>query len=427
MRQLIVLAVLAVLNAPAALLADDWPQWRGPNRDNKSNETGLIKNWKANPPQLLWTARDLGNGYSGPAIIGNRLYSMGGSEDGNKEFVFCLDTKTGQELWRVEIASFFENAWGGGPRSTPTIDGDRLYALGGSGELACLKTADGSKVWSVNLKDDLDGKVMKIWGYSESVLVDGDRVICSPGAAKGTLAALDKMSGKVIWRSKELTDEASYSSMIPATIGGIKQYIQMTAEGVVGVRADNGELLWQSELGSNGVAVIPTPIVKGNRVFVTSNYPDGECGLVELTVANGKIQAKDVYEHDLLKNHHGGVLLYDGYLYGHAQPRRSRRNEWGWVCMNFDDGEVAWSYPDFPKGSVTFADGRLYCYSEKDGTLACAGASPKGWQEFGRLKIPQESKIRSRRGGVWTHPVIANGILYLRDQDLLFAYDIQAK
>ena len=416
--------LLAALLAVPVARADDWPQWRGPERTEISKEKGLLKDWPRGGPQLLWTYSDAGNAYSGPAVVGNRLYTMG-AEDGN-EVVLALDVSaditkgTGKKVWSSKVGSFFRNNWGSGPRGTPTIDGDRLYAIGGQGELVCLNVADGKKVWSKNLKTDLGGQMMSGWGYAESPLIDGDRLLCSPGGSKGTLAALNKKTGEVIWRSKGLTDPAAYSSIIVGEVGGIRMYINMTREGVVGVAADDGRFLWRSNIGTNGTAVIPTPVFHDGSVYATSGYNSG-CGLVKLTAdGSGGIKATKVYSNKTMTNQHGGVVLHDGHIYGYSEYKRT------WICQDFKTGEVIWSDNKFGKGSLTCVDGMLICYSERGGNVVLIEASPKGWKEHGRFKIPKESSIRSRSGGIWTHPVVANGRLYLRDQDLIFCYDIRS-
>jgi outer membrane protein assembly factor BamB len=270
------LPVLAVVVCALALpaLAADWPQWRGPDRTAISSETGLLKAWPKEGPPLLWTYRDAGTGYSGPAIVGDRFFTAGARNDA--EYVYCLDVRTGKALWSTALGPIFPEGHADGPRGTPTVDGELLYVLGGQGELVCVETGTGKKHWNLNLKKDLNGSMMSGWGYCESPLVDGEKVVVSPGGSGGTLAALDKRSGKVIWRSKGLTDQAAYSSIMVADIGGIRQYIQMTGIGVAGVAAQDGRLLWHyPKKGVYRTAVIPTPIVHDNHVYATAGYGAG--------------------------------------------------------------------------------------------------------------------------------------------------------
>jgi outer membrane protein assembly factor BamB len=409
-------AFLACLFAASAVLADDWPQWRGAHRDEISREKGLLKSWPEGGPKLLWTYTEAGNGYSSPAIVGSRLYTMG--TEGGSDVILALDTTTGRKVWSSKLGTLFRQNKGNGPRGTPTVDGDALYALGGQGELVCVATADGKKRWAVNLKSDLGGQMMSGWGYSESPLIDGDKLICTPGGNDGTLAALDKSNGKVLWRSEGLTDKAGYSSPIAVDFGGTRMYVQTTNKGVAGVDAKDGKLLWRYEQRFYRTAVIPTPIFHDGYVYITSGYGAG-CDLLKLTgnAASG-FKVEKVYANKNMVNHHGGVVLLEGHLYGYSDGK-------GWVCQDFKSGKIVWAEKRaLPKGSLTCADGQLYCYSQEDGKAVLIDASPKGWQEHGRFKIPKQSAI-GKSGQVWTHPVVANGKLYLRDQDLIFCYDVK--
>jgi outer membrane protein assembly factor BamB len=412
--------LLAAGLAPAA----DWPQWQGPDRTNVSAETGLLKAWPANGPKRLWTFDQAGLGYSGEAVVGDRLYSLG--DGGQDEFVFCLDVTTGKQLWRQPVGTAFANNNGGGPRCTPTVDGDALYVLTPGGELACLATADGKVRWTKNLKKDLHGRMMSHWGYSESPLVDGDKLICCPGGEAGTVAALDKKTGAVLWRSRGLTEDASYASPVVAEVGGIRQYVVMTKEHVAGVAAKDGRRLWQEAVGVNPTAAIPTPTVRDDLVFVTCGYLSrgGSCGLVKLAPdGRGGVQSEVVYKNTNLGNHHGGVVLVGDYVYGYADAGRGQKA--GWTCLELKTGKVVWSSSKLDKGSLTCADGKLYCYGESSGTVVLVDASPNGWTESGRFTIPQKSAQRKDSGRIWTHPVVANGRLYLRDRELLFCYDLR--
>jgi outer membrane protein assembly factor BamB len=403
--------ILSFTMACAAATADasDWPQWRGPDRTDVSKETGLLKSWPEGGPKRLWLYENAGSAYSGPAIANGKLFTLG-TRDGN-EILLVLDANTGKELRMARIGSVLKNRWGDGPRGTPAVDGDHVYALSGSGDLVCVNIADGKVHWQVNLTD-LGGKVPG-WGYCESVLVDGKQVVCTPGGSKGAIAALDKMTGKVLWQSREFTDGAQYASIVPAEINGTRQYVQLTMNNFVGVSAKDGKLLWKSDFPNGRTAVIPTPIVKGNSVYVTAGYGAG-CKMVAIGPDN---KVTTVYENKVIKNHHGGVILVGDHLYGHADP--------GWVCQNFKTGEEVWSHRGFGKGAVGCAEGMLYCLDEGSGTVVLAEASPAGWKEHGRFKLDPQSKIRSSSGRIWTHPVISNGKLYLRDQDLIYCYDIK--
>ena len=415
MRCRIIAAVVVLLFA-LPLLAADWPHWRGPDRNDVSKETGLLKSWPKAGPKLLWTFDNAGIGFSGPAIVGERLYTLGGR--GDDEVLFALDIKTGKEVWSIKVGPLFTNAWGDGPRSTPTVDGDAVYALASRGDLVCVEAATGKKRWQLNLEKDLEGGV-PYWGYAESPLVDGDRLICTPGGDKGTFAALDKKTGKVAWRSKDYKDGACYSSIVVAEVGGVRGYVNMTASGVAGVSARDGKLFWSAEVAFNSTAICPSPIFRDNHVYVTSGYSAG-CGLIKLSAAKNEISAEKVYANKVMTNHHGGVVLVGDHLYGYCDSK-------GWVCQEFLSGKQVWADKTLGKGSLTCADGRLYCYSEDDGTCVLVAAAPAGWTESGRFTIPRQTKIDRKSGAIWTHPVVANGRLYLRDNDLLFCFDVSGK
>jgi len=302
--------LLAILLAPAISgVADNWPQWRGPDRSDVSKETGLLKEWPSGGPRRVWLYKNAGNGYSGPAIANGKLFTMG-TRDGT-EILLALNADSGEEIWTARIGPVLQNNWGDGPRGTPTVDGDRVCTLGGQGTLICANVADGKVLWKQTMHD-LGGKTPG-WGYTESVLVDGDKVVCTPGGSKGALAALDKGSGKLLWQTKEFTDGAQYASAIAAELNDVRQYIQLTMEHLVGVAAKDGRLLWQSPFPGR-TAVIPTPIVHDGCVYATAGYGAGS-KLVKLGADN---QVSDVYANQNMKNHHGGVVLAGDHLYGYS-------------------------------------------------------------------------------------------------------------
>jgi len=414
------LTVFAAASAGLAAAAD-WPQWQGPNRDARSGDKGLYRDWPKEGPKLLWKVDDkdkVGIGYAAPAVVGDKVYVLGGGE--KEDSCVCLNANDGAVVWKTPIGPRFSNPmWGSGPRSTPTVDGDRLYALGATGDLVCLNRADGKVVWSKNLVKDLGGSPPPAnWGYSESPLVDGDKLVCTPGS-KGGMAALNKKTGEVVWQCKELDDQASFSSAVVTVAGGVRQYVQQSMKNGYGVRATDGKVLWKVSGIKRAIAVIPTPVVYKDHVFFTTGYNAG-CELHKLeTDGEGGVKATEVYVNKAVINHHGGVVVVDDYLYGYSEGR-------GWVCYDLLKGEnqPAWSSKDLGKGSISYADGSLFCYAETDGTLARINATTKGWEETGRFKIPKLSAVTPKRKGVWAHPVIANGKLYLRDYELLYCYDI---
>ncbi|MDO8542850.1 MAG: PQQ-like beta-propeller repeat protein [Opitutaceae bacterium] len=394
--------------------ASDWPQWRGPNRDGISTETGLLKQWPAGGPKLGWKAMGLGGGYSGVSVAAGRVYTMGDGAD--TSHVHALDEKTGRLLWSTKVG-----ATGGedrnrypGTRCTPTVDGKLIYATGQWGDLVCLEGETGREVWRRSMKTDFKGKMMSSWGYAESPLIDGDHVIVCPGGRDGTMAALDKKTGAVVWRSKEWTDNAGYSSIVPATIGGVRQYVQLTDANVAGVDPASGKVLWKAPRAGR-TAVIPTPVVDGNFVYVTSGYGVG-CNLFRVTANGGKFSAEQVYANKEIKNHHGGVVKVGANVVGFSDGD-------GWVWQDLPSGKTAFKAEQkkLGKGSITMADGMLYLRHEAGGgTVVLLDGSKPGWVEKGRFDQPNRSNKNS-----WPHPVIANGRLYLRDQDVLLAYDVR--
>jgi outer membrane protein assembly factor BamB len=413
--------------------ADDWPQFRGPNRDNVSKEKGLLKTWPAAGPKLLWTYKDLGNGYSGPAVVGDTLYIMGAR--GNDEYLIALDlTKNPPaEKWpALKIGPTFTwkgNQWNKGPSATPTVVGDLIFAQGGQGDLLCATTA-GKEKWRKSLPKDLKGQVNEIgggppnvgWGYNISPLVDGDNLICVPGGPDGLVAALNKDTGAVVWRSKGLKAQATYSSPVLAEVGGVKQVVVTTQDGAAGVSPKDGALLWEYKREEPfGDIVAPTPVVQGDRVYVTAE-PSGGRDLIKLTKAGEKFKAEAIVSDGKLGNTHGGVVLVEDHVYGCAGEGRTK-----WFCMDFKTGNVVWEVPGakFGKGSLMYADGHFYCLGDK-GLVALVEATPTAkFNVVSSFELPEQSKIRPPRGGVWTHPVVANGKLYLRDQELLFCYEVK--
>ena len=402
------LAVFAAGSLTAG--ADDWPQWRGPDRDGLSPASGLLESWPEGGPELLWLYRDAGIGYSSSAVVDGRLYTMG-ARDG-AEYVIALDVRSGQEAWATRTGTLFTNKWGDGPRSTPTIHEGRVYALGAGGDLVCLQAAGGKLVWHRTMAEF--GGATPEWGYTESPLVDGERVLSTPGGEKGAVVALDRGTGELLWQSKQFTDAAQYSSIIAVEIHGVRQFVQRTTQSIVGIDTDGG-LLWRAEFPDGRVAVIPTPVVRGDRVYVTAGYGAG-CKLIEI---DGSQNASPVYDNKVMKNHHGGVVLVGDHLYGYSDG-------YGWVCQVFDDGELVWNEKEaLGKGSISYADGRFYCLAQ-DGEVALIEATSKSYVEHGRFRLDPQSELRSPHGGIWAHPVIADGRLYLRDQELLFCYDLGA-
>ena len=400
-----------------AAKAADWPTWRGAARDGLSPDKGLLKEWPADGPKLLWSFEKAGKGYSSPSITGGRIYLTGSR--GGKAEIICLDAAKGKELWSTPIGEDpgkgYNTGWGGGPRGAPTVSDGLVYAMSANGELTCLTADKGVRKWSKDFVKDFGGKV-PAWGYSESPLVDGDQLVVTPGGKEGAIVAFDRKTGKELWRSKGLNDDAQYSSLVAADVKGKRQYFQLFMNTLAGVDAKTGELLWSSKWPQGRTAVIPTPVYEDGKVYITSGYGAGS-KLVKID--GGK--AEEVWENKVMKNHHGGVVLVDGYLYGFSDGG-------GLVCQDFKTGEQKWNNrgEGSQKGAVHYADGMLYCMDEEEGSVFLVEATPDGFKEKGRFPMPGKTKLREGTNGkVWTHPVVIGGKLYLRDQDLLFCFDVK--
>jgi outer membrane protein assembly factor BamB len=433
MRTLFVLAVCGLAAALSPLVAADWPGWRGPERTGVSKEKGLLKTWSGEGPRLVWESDKGGLGYAGLAVVGGTVYTMGAR--GGDEYILALDDK-GKEKWATKVGpvhDWKENAWSRGPNCTPAVDGDLVFGLSSKGELICVNKSSGKPVWRLNLPDKLGGVVNPIggdpesklaWGYSWSPEVDGDHLIIAPGGLKGLLAALNKKDGSVVWQSKAVTDACTYSSPLVATLGGVKQVLYITQTGLVSVSAKDGSLLWQHRREAPFEDVVcPTPIVRGDRVYVSVGYAGtsgGSQGL-KVTAAGKKFTVEVVFTDKRIGNRQGGVVLVGDHVYGFHEDSN-------WACQDFLKGDLVWPKKrmrqNVKAGGMLAADGRLYVLDEQ-GTVAMLDASPKGYKVLGHFKLGKESKHRKPRGGIWTHPSLSDGKLYLRDQELVFCYEVK--
>ena len=406
MKKLMSVAAATVLSI-GALHAADWPQWQGADRTRISKETGLLKQWPANGLPVVWQAGGLGNGYGSMAVVGERVFVQG--TRGGNSVVVALNRADGKEVWSKALGRSTNDDRGPGPRGTPTVDGDRLYVLTESGDLACLKT-DGSAVWQRNILREFGGRQLQ-WLISESPLVDGAHLIVSPGGPGAGVVKLDKLTGKTVWQTSDLSDPAGYSSAIVADVQGVRTYLTFTAAAGVGIRASDGKVMFRYDRAANRVANITTPVFFENKVFFTSAYDTG-AGLVSLSAQNGSVSASEVYFTREMKNHHGGVVLTGGYLYGFDDSILT--------CIEFATGKRMWRDRSVGKGAIIVADGQLYIQSENN-AFALANATPSGYEEKGRFSFPDKGLPS------WAHPVVSGGRLYVRNQDSLMAYDIKAK
>jgi outer membrane protein assembly factor BamB len=409
-RRTVRLAGLVLLLSFGSATAADWPQWQGPDRDAKSKETGLLKSWPKDGPPLVWTTKNLGKGHSTPSVADGKIFGLG-ARDG-KDGIFALKESDGTELWFTPFDDSMDYNPNVGPGGTPTYDAGKLYAVGIKGKLVRVDARTGGVDWKVDLVKDFGGK-SPTWGFTESPLVDGDKLICTPGG-KRTILALEKATGKVLWEAAvPKADEAHYASVTAVEIGGQRQYVQFVKGGVVSVGASDGAFLWRYDHPANGTANCSTPIYHDGTIFAASNYGRGG-GAARVTKTGDKYEATEAYFDKRFLNHHGGYVLVDGFLYGECGGKLG--------CINFRTGDLAWEEPKVKKGSITYADGRLYCRNEGDGEIILVEANPEKYVEKGRFKQPDRSGQNA-----WPHPVIANGRLYLRDQDVLLCYDVKAK
>jgi outer membrane protein assembly factor BamB len=388
---------LFAIMAPAA----DWPQWLGANRDGKSADTGLVNSWPKGGPRLLWKAQDLGEGYSGPAIAGDRLYIQG--QQGGQELVMAYDVHTGKQLWKTPAGKPISGEHGNGPRGTPTVDGARLYALSADGTLVCLETATGKRVWGVNLVERFGGRPAN-WGYTESPLVDGGRLIVMPGGPAAAVVALDKNTGDLLWKSQN--DKAGYSSAVALDIGGTHALALLTAEAAIGLDAKDGAPLWRYTRVSNKTANVATPIVHDGYVFYSTDYGTG-CVLLKPT-PDGK--TAEVYFNRDMRSHYTTAVLVGDYLYGFSSEILT--------AMEFKTGKVAWKDRSVGKGNCIYADQHLYCMGE-DGAVGLIEATPAAYKEVSRFEIARGAF------NTWTPPALANGQLYLREQTNLYCYNVK--
>jgi outer membrane protein assembly factor BamB len=363
-----------------------------------------LPSWPSGGPPRVWKASGLGTGYSTVTVADGRIFTLGATRD--LEYVLALDERTGKELWRTRIGGRYENSRGDGPRGAPTVDGARVYALGGNGDLACVEASTGKVVWHVNLLSRFSAGNIS-WGISESPLVLPDRVLVNAGGRGGSLAALSKEDGSTLWATE--SDEAGYSSAVVADIRGVRQAVFFTGERVLGVRTDSGAVLWSYRRVSNRTANVATPIVRGNFVFVSSDYGTG-CALLEIQGNESGMSAREVYFQQDMKNHHSSSVLVDDTLFGFSSSILT--------ALDFATGNVLWRDRSVGKGSLVVADGRLYLFGE-NGVVGLAEATRAGYRETGRFEL------QTSGSPTWSNPVVANAKLYLRDQDTLYCYDVK--
>lgn len=397
--------------------ARDWPQWRGPHRTGISQETELLQAWPKEGPKLLWQVADIGDGYATPAVAGGRLYLLG-NRGMDSEFVQALSVEDGKPAWTTRLGNVGNRDQQPAypmAKSTPTVDGELLYAFSSDGDLACLESATGKVVWQKNVRREFAGQP-GTWAYAESPLIDGDVLVVTPGGAEATLVALSKKTGAAIWKSAVPGgDRAAYSSAITIEAAGRKQYVQFLDKGLVGVDSKTGKFLWRYTGTSGGPANIATPVARGAYVYSTNSRRFGG-GLVQLIPTTDGVSAEQVYFERDVPNTLGGQVLIGDYLYG--------TNQQGPVAAEFATGKIRWQAPGIGPGAVFYAEGRLYFHGE-NGDVALVEATPDEYREKGRFTPPGQPKRRDSRERAWSYPVVADGRLYIRDLGTLWCYDVK--
>ncbi|WP_437225619.1 PQQ-binding-like beta-propeller repeat protein [Planctomicrobium sp. SH661] len=415
------LFALLCLNVVPTLQAEDWPQWRGAKRDGKAQEPGLKLDWKEKQPEHLWTIDGMGSGYASVSIADNRLFTTGNLPQGQS--VICINTETHEPVWSTPLTGQSPEHGYPGSRCTPTVDGDRVYAISSDGQVACLQASDGKILWKRSFVDDWQGQMMSGWGFSESPLIDGDQLICTPGGPEAMMVALNKNTGKEIWKTAvpyagdRGKDGAAYSSIVISNAGGVKQYVQLIGRGLIGVRAKDGKLLWGYDKVANDVANIPTPICSGDYVFASTGYQTGAC-LLKISKSRDGVTAKEEYflPPKTFQNHHGGMILNGDFVYAGHQHGKGFP-----ICVHLPTGKIRWGGDIRPPGSgsaaVTAVNDQLI-FRYEDGTIALISATPKGYELQGTF-TPEYQEKES-----WSHPVVVDGKLYLREQDKLMCYQL---
>ena len=401
---LLLFSVLSIVDA------SDWPQWRGPDKDGISRETGLLKEWHDGGPQVLWRV-SLGEGFSGISVVGGRVYTM--FSEGDDEFVVCLNASNGEKIWRFRSDSNYLDSMGGnGPRATPTIDGEYLYTVTAQGKMYALNTASGEKVWSHDLQAEF-GSTIPRWGVCTSPLVEGSLLLVEVGGKDGkSIVAFDKTNGDVVWSSHK--DILGYSSPIAVTIGGIRQLIVFTGARLVSVSPENGQLYWtfpwQTEYDVNAA----TPVfIPPDKIFISSGYGKG-AAVVQVTVvaslessagenevdnSSVEISVVEIWKNEKMKNHFATSVLHGNYLYGFDNAILK--------CIDANTGSEKWKTRGYGKGTLMLADDHLIILSDR-GKLGLAEATPSAYNEVASAEVLS--------GLCWTVPTLANGRLYARNE-----------
>ena len=391
------------------LVQEDWADWRGPRRDGISRQTGLSLDWTTAKPRRVWQ-RELGVGYSSMSVVGDRLFTMGAEQAA--EYIFCLDATDGSTLWKVHSGTAFKNSYGDGPRGTPIVEGDRVYALGGSGDLLCLEARSGEGAWQTNILKQFGAKNIR-WGVSTTPLIDGRKLIVNVGSKQASIVAFDKTDGKVIWKTHD--DVAGYSSPVRIDIPSgdgppVPHLVVWCGKSLVGLKPSDGSVQWKHEWLTTDDMNIATPIFEPatRTLYVSASRGTGRCTAYRLSAAEGSVTSEELYTNKQMKNHYNSCVLLKGFLYGFDNSVMR--------CQELATGKILWTNRTVGKGAVISAQGHLIGLGEK-GEMALVEASPKAYTEKGRFQA-----LASKRA--WTPPALARGKLYVRDLERITCIDI---
>jgi len=408
-REYVFVILATLLLAATGVFAENpghsWPQFHGPDRDNISRETGLLNVWPDEGPSLVWTAKGLGHGFSSVAIAGGMIVTAGNMEEDTVVTALNMD---GEVLWRAKNGEAWTKDYPG-TRSTPTIDGTRIYHQSPLGNIVCLEAETGEVIWNVDILTKVGSK-NSTWGLAESLLIDGDRLISCPGGPETCMVALDKHTGSVIWKAPSTDELAGYSSPSLVEYKGLRIIVTLTAKAIIGVNADNGELLWHVKHESYADENVMIPIFYDGYIFI-STLATGSVKW-RITVEDEKVGLEEIWRTKELDNHHGGVILLDGYLYGASTVKNS--NEW--ICLDWQTGSMMYADPGVGKGSLTYADGMLYTLSI-DRVMGLVRPTSTLFELVSSFEIPKGGEGKS-----WAHPVVSNGRLYIRHGEFLYVY-----
>jgi outer membrane protein assembly factor BamB len=412
---LLLVAAISFFSSASGIVAADWPQYGGPNRNGFSKETGLLREWPHEGPPLLWKVSELGAGYSPVSVVGSRLYTLAMRD--KDEFAIALDRGTGKEVWATRLGVSRENAGMSFLRQRQAVvDGDRVYVFTSEGHLVCLEVDAGSELWRKRYREDFAGRSSS-FGWSDNPMIDGNKLICTPGGPDAFMVALDKSTGEVIWKTK-LPDnftQPSHAPIVVADVGGVRQYIQNTSQQLIGIAASDGRLLWNYKRVSSSIANMAYVLVRDDHLFVTTGFGMG-CARLRIVAEKNAIRVEEIYFSKNFQNLYGGIVQIGDHAFaGHS----------GWgtnpTCVEVNTGKIVWTERGAGTGPVaTIAtEDRLY-FRFSDGLMVLADATPEGYKEKGKFNQPERSKFPAS-----SVPVISHGRLFLRDQNFLYCYDLR--